>query len=118
MGRWTNHCDLKTVQNGVNRTPVKVHFACFIMLIWLSNPILWALDSFEYPQHRVCFNNEREIAGKRAEYPSLSGPLGVKPQSNPESILIVFTYKCILTLLQQKMFENTLAKGDIADNDK
>ena len=32
-------------------------------------------DSFEYLHHRVCFNNKREIEGKRAEYPSLSGPL-------------------------------------------
>ena len=31
--------------------------------------------SFEYPQHRVHLNNKREIAGNRAEYPSLSGPL-------------------------------------------
>ena len=43
--------------------------------------MLWVLkiivsdDSFEYPQHGVCFNNKREIVGQRAEYPSLSGPL-------------------------------------------
>ena len=60
------------------RALYKRRFACFKILIWYSNPIVWVLkrivsvdDSFEYPQHRVCFNIRRKIVRKRAEYPLL-----------------------------------------------
>ena len=50
---------------------------------------------FEYPQHRDCINNKIEIVGKRAEYPSLSGPLVLATAVIYRMMLmifIIFTY--------------------------
>ena len=56
----------------------KERFACSKILILSANPMLWVLksdDSFVYPQHGVQLNNKRDIVGKRAANPSLSGLL-------------------------------------------
>ena len=87
-------------------------FACSKMLIWPSNPIFCVPnffshsdDSLEYPQHKVCFNNKREIVGKRA---ALSGPLitdklfaTVNLDTNP--FIVNFGRQFLKTLEREKL---------------